>query len=575
MKASIHIAFVFLLAAFSVGAQDLEHLKVSNIWADGLRIVGGLQTEGKYYLPFNTAPRQVPYQYFIAGNVKLSLGKWVAVPASFSFTNQGFSIAHGFYGKNIAQRFNRISLKPYYKRHKLYLGTNALVFTDYTLAGHRFDGLAYEYQKSGKGIYGAVMKGRFLRRVSPLVENGILKNRPTYARHGEAAKLGYSFGKAFVELSYLHGFDKKAEDKLLDSLNVHPEENQAFALKVVYPLGNWVPRLEWARSRISKIDRSEFTSASTHDAFDSGLEYKGKKVDWGFSYSRVNPGFKTFGAYYFNNDLETIATSLGLRFLENKLMTNTKLGLQRSNLDNLAAKKNSNLSIEASLVANPSEKMNVHANFSNFSAFSNFNPTYNYLKGINGYEFIDTLNYRQVNTNLSMGFSVQSEASKKIQKSLSGELIYQTNGDRLGENRNPSNSLFFTLGQQWVFGQTQFQVGYGLNYSGNKNDFGRQTLIGPYANVSKAFFKNALRISNNFVWNFSKNDANRSALLTDYFMLSYKANRSHTTYLKFNLMVNSGGQFQDSARMAKSTIESFFNLGYRYTLNAGLKKKEK
>jgi hypothetical protein len=53
----------------------------------------------------------------------------------------------------------------------------------------------------------------------------------------------------------------------------------------------------------------------SYSAYNGGVNLKLKKGMVGVKYERIDPGYKTLGAYYFNNDLENITLNV-FHFIE-------------------------------------------------------------------------------------------------------------------------------------------------------------------------------------------------------------------------------------------------------------------
>ena len=67
-------------------------------------------------------------------------------------------------------------------------------------------------------------------------------------------------------------------------------------------------------SRISTVNGSTVY----YNAFKTQMNYNYQKSTLGVGYERVDPGYETLGAYYFNSDLENITVNLSQVFLKDK-----------------------------------------------------------------------------------------------------------------------------------------------------------------------------------------------------------------------------------------------------------------
>ncbi|OYU67416.1 MAG: hypothetical protein CFE22_04935 [Cytophagaceae bacterium BCCC1] len=567
------ILFIFKLFAFQGLAQDIQKLNLKSLKeflkSNPISIKSGFNIEGKYYMPIGIDPRQSKFQYFASGFPSITLGKAFKVPVSFSLTNQGISLLHQFYGKGIAQRFNRISLKPTFKNHTLYLGTNALNFSNYSLAGHRFDGLGYEYKPKNNGLFGSIVWGRFLRKVDPIYEYEILKNKPSLERRGEAFKIGYKKNKAVYQFSMLIAKDLKNISKDLD---LTPYRNIAFDVSAEIPIANKIGgKITYGKSLIYDNSKSEFSSKSpviNSNAYSADITYKGKNADYGIEYSRVDPNFKTFGSYFFNNDLETFAFSNSLRLLDDKLTLIDKFGFQHNNLNNQSYQKNGNWVTDLGLIHNLNEQFNYHINYSNFSNYSNFNSTYQFIKSYDGYASLDTINYHQINGNIGLGFQINTRSNARVKKNLSTELMRQSNNSL----KEQSYVNFGSINLNIEAAKYNLNYGLGFTYTHTQNADFDQTLYGPNVLIMKKIKKPKILISENFSWNLNReNQLQRKSLMMNYLNIQCNFSKSNQAYFKYNTIINKAYKTNIEGDNSH-TLESFFILGLRLQINKSLKK---
>ncbi len=216
-------------------AQDLEKLKnfrVKNLFKGGIKVNGSITSNHTYYNTWGDN-RRTPYAYIYLGSVSISILDKMNIPVSFSFTNQKSTLITPFSsGFPRMQSFNRLQLKPKYKSHTFYLGTSSMNFSSYTLSGHRFNGLGYEYRSSKLPFYGSFMYGKLLSAVRVDSTNKTIQNKPAFTRIGWAGKIGYKQKQDFIELIYFEAKDKERSlPYRLDNYNLFPESNIALSVK--------------------------------------------------------------------------------------------------------------------------------------------------------------------------------------------------------------------------------------------------------------------------------------------------------------------------------------------------------
>ena len=112
-------------------------------------------------------------------------------------------------------------------------------------------------------------------------------------------------------------------------------------------------------------------STSKSRAFDAHLNYLIGKANVGIVYENIDPTYRTFGAMYFNNDLENISLTFARPFFKDRISIATQLGYQRDNLKEQKNQTSVRLVGSANLNAKISEKLNVSGSYSNFTSTTN------------------------------------------------------------------------------------------------------------------------------------------------------------------------------------------------------------
>jgi len=100
-------------------------------------------------------------------------------------------------------------------------------------------------------------------------------------------------------------------------------------------LENSTPLSDSTNKGITKILGNFISTNSTterYNAIQTSLLYHEKIFSAKLQYRRVDPDYKTMGAYFFNNDIENITFAPSLNLLKNKFRFGGSIGFQHDNL---------------------------------------------------------------------------------------------------------------------------------------------------------------------------------------------------------------------------------------------------
>lgn len=391
----------FLAAGEDLRAQNLEKIGEK----DMVKVSGGLAFNTVTYFSSGlVSPSREPFTWYASGNLNVSLLD-VSLPFTYTYSNQG--------GK-FTQPFNRTCVNPSYKWVKTTLGLTSMNFSPYTLTGHLFLGGGVELTPGKWKI--ALMVGRLNKEVAydALTDN---LNQISYRRFGYGLKCGY-------ENKGLGGFVTvfKASDREnslpfvpLNS-SIKPQDNFVFStggkaslfksvfLEAEYALSVLTQNLREINpsegtTQLSFLNPLVHANASTafFQAFKSSFKYQLKWMNIGFQFEHIDPGYKTLGGYYFNNDLNNYTVTPSVTLLDKKLTISANTGFQRNNLggDKAATTARWVGSVNASYV--PSAKLVFSGSYSNFSTFTKNRPASDPFY----YAGADTLNFYQLTQNAS------------------------------------------------------------------------------------------------------------------------------------------------------------------------------
>lgn len=121
--------FTILIFTFKGYSQHLDFEAI--VKENKFKVNGGLNANAMFYNS-NSQNNRDPFTYMLNGTINLNY-KTFNIPFSYTLTNQG-----SLFDYKVPFDFNRFSLTPKYKWIKVYIGDNAMSFSDYTLNGHPF-----------------------------------------------------------------------------------------------------------------------------------------------------------------------------------------------------------------------------------------------------------------------------------------------------------------------------------------------------------------------------------------------------------------------------------------------------
>jgi len=497
-RSVVLLLFFWVRAAYS---QDLEQLTKKQ----KVKVTGGVSANQMFYFSDGQNQRRDPYSYTLSGRLAIAYGG-LSVPLSFSYTNQRFS-----YG----QPFNIVGMSPKYKWVTAHLGFRSMNFSPYTLNGHQFLGAGLEVLPPKTGLKISAMYGRMLKAVEA---DG--NNRPSYERYGMGLKVEHKNDKTTLGLSMFTAKDYyNSINTPLDRYNITPQENVAIGVNVSKRIGSHLTanadvarsaytrdtRLVASEEKAKGLDQAflidKRISTSYYNAYKLGLTYQMKVLSVGIGYERIDPGYKTLGAYYFINDLEGITVNASTSFWHNKITLGANVGKQRDNLDKTKTATQNRWVSSFNLGFNPTPKWNMSLSYSNFQSYTNVRPNGG-AQGVYTRFDADTLNFVQIaqsaqgnvmrvlksdensQSTVNLGISVQVSTQKAGTQTIYSPTFYNSN-------------LGYTLSLPKK--NTSFNAGVNGNVSGEGEN---QTMfLGPIVGTNKTFFKNTLRCGINGSWN--------------------------------------------------------------------------
>lgn len=363
-----------LLFSFLAKAQDFTNIREQKPFGFN----GGLELRGIYYNASGIANRREPFTYLLSGSPTFSLYNW-SIPTSFVISKDD---------RSFRQPFNQFGMSPTYKWVTVHAGYRNVTFSPYTLAGHTMLGGGVEINP-GK-IRAGLMYGRLNR--ATVIDTTTQALVPfSFSRKGLAAKLGYGTAANFVDLSFLQAKDdsnSRPDIPLPDSSNVLAASNTVLGYSARFTLfKNLFIESDGAVSIYTRDVNSPIVFDSIADpalrrmkglldingstewfmAFNAGAGYRGKNYGIKVNYRRIEPDFKTMGAYFFANDVENLTINPNFSLPNGKLRANVSLGIQQDNVNLQKQATNRRIIGSGTIGAELTDRLGVDVNYSNFS----------------------------------------------------------------------------------------------------------------------------------------------------------------------------------------------------------------
>ncbi len=378
------LVFLFTLSLFcivKVEAQDIENIDLKK----PVQFHGNVNLQLEYYNADGIPPRKKDFSWMINGSPVLTI---LGVDIPFSFVLSNFE--NKFY-----QPFNQFGISPHYKWATVHLGYRNITYSHYTLAGHRILGAGFDLKPKKFRI--GLMYGQLRRSTaidSSMNANPLyMRPTPTYKRMGLATKLGYGTEKNHVDLIYFKGWDKENSLSSKQKDSIQPAENTSIGLasKVTFLKKlTWITDIGLSAYTLNRNDGKDtlgiqkewpkdimgflVTDKLSTNYYFAGETRVGYQEDtWGgqLIYKRIDPKYRSMGAYFFQNDVQEISLANNFKLDSGRVNINTSIGFQRDNLKKLKTATSKRFIGSANINYIPSQKFGVSFNYSNYGITNN------------------------------------------------------------------------------------------------------------------------------------------------------------------------------------------------------------
>lgn len=565
------VAFLFIVfvgIANAALSQDLERIGKSDMFG----LSGGINVNSVFYDATGMPLRRDPFNYFLSGNLNMSIYEW-SVPLSFTYSNQHTTFQ---------QPFNQYGLSPTYKWVTLHAGYRSMTFSNYTVNGHLFLGGGFDIAPGDK-IKLSTFYGRLQKAVG--VDSLAVNNIPAYQRMGGGMKCRIGNEKDLFELILFKAKDQVGSLPIMpDSTPVRPEENLVLGLNVGYALADGLTlKAEVAHSAITRDTRNEAidggqvyerlsfvfrprASSSFYKAMKAALQYSFSSGGVGFSYERVDPGYRTLGAYYFNNNLENIALIGSAVLWDKKIRVNGQAGVQRNNLDNAQLSTMNRLSGAINTSVEFSPRLTSNISYSNFQTVINFRSQFTDINQATPYENLDTLNYRQIAQNANCNMSYAVSTSKERRQHLNVNLAFQKTADHQADIEQPTGARFYNLNSSYtmVLAEKDLTVTAAVNANLTESLNAQNKIYGPSASLRKTMLDRKFTANLTLSYNTAfVNDKRTSEITNIRLSSSYSLKDKH----QFDLSMSKINRSTSGAESASTIGEVTIQFGYSYNFS--------
>jgi len=555
-------------ANISIYCQDLSSIGNKN----PLSITGGISVNQIIYAVDGIENRRDPYSYYASGNVNLSLYGW-SIPISFAYSNQQGSFQ---------QPFNQYGLHPTYKWITAHLGYSSMNFSPYTLGGHLFLGAGVDASPGKFKI--SAMYGRLRQAVRP---DSLSSEVPSFKRMGYGIKAGYADGNNQLHLILFRAKDEtNSIDYVPEEEEILPEENLVLSVigsKELFE--RVVVNAEYAISGITKDTRAPKVgldenkifanvgkmfrprlSSSYYNALNGGITYQARSFSLGIGYERIDPGYRTLGAYYFNNDLVSYTVNAATSLFSGKVSVAANVGLQEDNLDGekVSTMERTVGSLNVGYAA--SERLNFSGSYSNFTTFTNIRSQFVDINQLTPFDNLDTLNFTQISQNATLNTNYILRNTESRRQNLNLNLTFQDASDQQGGVEQNSGSQFYMANASYSLSLVpkNLTITGAFNYNENRASQVKSTTLGPTLAINKSMMDRKMRLTLSSSWNESFTNGKQINRV-----VNVRASGGYTLKKRHNFNLNIVVVNRESkGENAQAFLEFTGTLGYSYSFTA-------
>ena len=436
-----------------------------------------------------------PFMWQLNMNLNLNILGVVQAPFSASFSSQASKL-------NTPQPFNNFGISPNYKAVTLHLGYRSINLSEFSLSGSQFLGVGVEVKPKDSFIKGKALWGRFAKPVY-FNPDGTIATQQSYARYGWGT--GITLGKTTKKEVSFRIFKAKDDPSSLDTINpadidMKPADNLVFGASAKYQISKkigfevngdisfftndiTIPQdIDQGYSYANNIFLFGYNGTSEYKkAFSSTLSYKPDFAKFNIEYRRVDPGYKTLGISFINNDYEDIKLKSSFSLFNKKTGVSISGGVQRNNLEKDKASKMLRVISSVGINHKINEKWNGSVNFANFNSSTRQTIVITF----------DSLKF--VQTTKSGGLTlIRTSSTQKNNTTISFALNFQ---DAIVNEVRTTTFYNGNLGFQKQFSELKLSTGAALNTIHTVTEIGNTSNLGPSVMLGTSVFKDKLMLN--------------------------------------------------------------------------------
>ena len=547
----------------------------------GVKISGSLGAGITLYTVSGIKPQRPPSFWSLRGSVNIDLYNQVNIPFSFNISQQNSNYTHPF---------NQFGIAPHYKSVTLYLGYNALNFSEYSVNGINFLGAGVDINPNNSWVRGKALIGRFIKSVPYSSESTLFVGNPAYERWGYGLMLEVGKKTNNIGLLVFKAQDIPLSiDNLPSNIQLNPAENIIFGITTYQRITSKLRfKGEFDHSAYTRninedpITVNSYTysnhlgpifeprlSTSFNYALKGNLDYSFKKIMVGIGYKRLGPDYQSMGTIFLENNKEEYLLKLRGMALKNKFTYMANGGLQRSNLNNHNLSTNLRFigALNLSYTFNP--KLNIGFSYSNFNTSNQIQQishadSVRYVQTTNNIGISSNYNFKTENKTHAIIFIANYSKAYTLYKTSTFQYVLPDTVIEVTGSEKETENGFFNSNIGYNLGLTNWGVftNLSINYSDMRdNSFVSQT-IGPILTVGKTLLDKKLRLSLSISYlNTLMNYKTSGDIINNRLMVSYRLYKKHSFRL---FILNVNRKFTDSSRKSYSEYRGGIEYRYRF-----------
>jgi len=284
------------------------------------------------------------------------------------------------------------------------------------------------------------------------------------------------------------------------------------------------------------------------------LEYKNKKgLKFSLKYRRIDPGYKSMGSYFINNDLENITFNTGFAALKRKLRFNGSIGLERNNLKAARNATTKKVIGSAMVSYDPIRQFGITFNYSNYSV--------NQQAG--RIQIADSVKLYQTNGTIMIMPHVQL-MSKDNKLSHFFSLVFTRMNLNDKNIYTGNNNSFTTINNMINYTVSVIPIGLSVttafNYNKVNMSIGNSTNTGGSIGISKSFLKNKITTGFNTNITQSKNEQQTYLVFNTGLNGRIRLGKRHQFRIKISFISS-----KDKTNSVQNSNEQIGDLSYVFT----------